>query len=688
LALASNPTTYKFKNPLSAIDEGSLLTLYVESSLAKAGQTIYWKLTGTAADTARFADTSATVTNALTGTGTTDSNGKFQIVKSILADNKTQGATQLTVILYSDAARTQQVGTTGTTTVTVNDTSKTPTYSFVTPPASVNEGANLTLNVASSLAKAGQTIYWKLTGTAADTARFADTSATVTNALTGTGTTDSNGKFQIVKSILADNKTQGATQLTVTLYSDAGRSQQVGTTTIGVNDTSTTPAAFTKQISPSSLLETLGVFGDPSGTLQGGGYGKQWGFYINKTDAAQYPSISAASDKAFATVTGKTYSQLAAVFDPILQVYGSSRAGVEKLSNEVFVCQGNAKGEWFLYNSLKGKSYMLPIVETTYGEPRWAPPQISYQDSFYGAKTLSEASSNPTATINSYKSDGSIKWSKTFASGESNGGIRLSSRHPVAILPNGNIAIGWQDKNSTTDSTISILRATDGFVISQSKLSGSALVGLYCTFDGTLWGVNIAGTPIKILSSGQNFTNFIPIDFQKGYGGITSSGDLIVGATFKQNSSDFTATIIKAADLPYLSTTFGNFSTTTAKDTLTGTSFADTFAFSTTPNYSSNGSTSDVITNFNPTEGDLIKLSKSAFGISSGGLSPTFAQVNSASSLATQLGSSTQIVYDQSTGFLYNNQDGSLTNGCGSGGGIFAVLTNKSTLLTSNLQFI
>ncbi|MEY3757324.1 MAG: hypothetical protein RLZZ263_478, partial [Cyanobacteriota bacterium] len=132
----------------------------------------------------------------------------------------------------------------------------------------------------------------------------------------------------------------------------------------------------------------------------------------------------------------------------------------------------------------------------------------------------------------------------------------------------------------------------------------------------------------------------------------------------------------------------GNFSTTTAKDTLTGTSFADTFAFSTAPNYSSNGSTSDVITNFNPTEGDLIKLSKSAFGISSGGLSPTFAQVNSASALTTQLGSSAQIVYDQSTGFLYNNQDGALTNGCGSNGGIFAVLTGKPTLSSGNLQFI
>ena len=172
--------------------------------------------------------------------------------------------------------------------------------------------------------------------------------------------------------------------------------------------------------------------------------------------------------------------------------------------------------------------------------------------------------------------------------------------------------------------------------------------------------------------------------------GFEKNSDLVLSAISNGSSNGQTtydATIIKAADLPYLSSTFGYFGTTKTKDTLTGTTFADAFGFNTAPNYSSNGSTSDVITNFNPTEGDLIKLGKSAFGIT-GGLSPTFSQVNSASELTTQLGSSTQIVYNQSTGFLYNNQDGALSTGCGSGGGIFAVLTNKPTLSASNLQFI
>ena len=170
--------------------------------------------------------------------------------------------------------------------------------------------------------------------------------------------------------------------------------------------------------------------------------------------------------------------------------------------------------------------------------------------------------------------------------------------------------------------------------------------------------------------------------------GFTKDGDLITAATKQGSSSDFTATIIKAADLPFLSKTFGNFSSTAAKDTLTGTSFADTFAFGTTPNYSTDGKNSDVITNFNPAEGDIIKISKTAFGISSSGFSPTFTQVSKTPDLPAQLGSAIQIVYDQSTGFLYNNQDGALSNGCGSNGGIFAVLTNRPNLSSGNIQFI
>ena len=582
------------------------------------------------------------------------------------------------------------------------------TYTITPSKSSINEGETLTTTIETTGVPKDTVVYWILTGTAADTARFANTSASISNALTGTGTTDSNGKFQIVKSILADNKTQGATQLTVTLYSDAARTKQVGTTgitTVTVNDTSTTPAAITKQISPSNLSDLLGRYGDQlsnadTGTsnIQGGGFGTQWAYYINQATASQYGSISSRFDSAFKGVTGKSFQEASAAIDPQLKINGSQLAVVQKLPNGLVLGAGNAKNEGLIYNPKLGKSYLLPSVGTSQeGTKLWALPQVAHKDDLYAGNSQTVVGGNPkNAILYSYKTDGSLKWLKTFTSGSTLNNTWIGGGHQLTILPNGNVAIAWQGNSvnvgnaNAWDSTISILSSADGSLITQNTLAGSDYVNLYCSGDGTLWGVsrNDYKTPIKILSSATAYNNSKPSDLRGDIGGFTKDGDFITTAAKKNNSSDFTTTIIKSADLPYLSTTFGNFSTTAAKDTLTGTSFADTFAFSTTPNYSSNGANSDVITNFNPTEGDLIKLSKSAFGISSGGLSPTFAQVNSASALTTQLGSTTQIVYDQSSGFLYNNQDGALTNGCGSGGGIFAVLTGKPTLSSSNLQFI
>ena len=116
-------------------------------------------------------------------------------------------------------------------------------------------------------------------------------------------------------------------------------------------------------------------------------------------------------------------------------------------------------------------------------------------------------------------------------------------------------------------------------------------------------------------------------------------------------------------------------------DVLTGTAYKDIFQFSAKPNYGQQSA--DRITNFSTAQGDVLRASRQAFGISpaSSGL---FRSVDNTSLLTQALAGSAQFVYDKSTGYLYNNQNGTAA-GFGSGG-IFCIFDNKPTLTQSSIQ--
>jgi Ca2+-binding RTX toxin-like protein len=119
-------------------------------------------------------------------------------------------------------------------------------------------------------------------------------------------------------------------------------------------------------------------------------------------------------------------------------------------------------------------------------------------------------------------------------------------------------------------------------------------------------------------------------------------------------------------------------------DVLSGLGGADTFYFSTKGTLGV--STATHISDFNANDGDLIKISRSAFGIASG-TNVTIAKITNSSQLETELGSANTFVYDSSNGNLYWNQDGATTTGAGSGG-VFAVLDNRADINNSNIALV
>jgi Ca2+-binding RTX toxin-like protein len=118
-------------------------------------------------------------------------------------------------------------------------------------------------------------------------------------------------------------------------------------------------------------------------------------------------------------------------------------------------------------------------------------------------------------------------------------------------------------------------------------------------------------------------------------------------------------------------------------DRLTGLEGADIFKFTFRPN-SFITTTADHITDFSSSQGDKIQITKSALRIT--GSTATLSVVNGITAANTALASSSQFIYDTSSGELHWNQNG-ITRGAGSGG-VLAILDNKATLNAGDLILV
>ena len=107
--------TYLITPEVSSINEGSRFKTNVSTTGAAEGTWLYWTISGKGIDANDFS------VGALKGSRLVKSDGSITFAHTLANDLTTEGTETLNIKLYSDWARTTQVGDTAT--VTINDTS-------------------------------------------------------------------------------------------------------------------------------------------------------------------------------------------------------------------------------------------------------------------------------------------------------------------------------------------------------------------------------------------------------------------------------------------------------------------------------------------------------------------------------------------------------------------------------------
>ena len=234
--VSPNPT-YNLGSSLASVNEGSSVVFTLSTTNVSDGTLVPYVITGVS-----LADLAS---GALTGNFTVAS-GLASASITLAADALTEGSETMTVSLSSGVASTS---------VIVNDTSRTPLYSLTSSSASVNEGSSVTFTLSTENVANGTSVPYVITGVSSS-----DLSS---GSLTGSFTV-SNGSASTSITLANDVLTEGTETATL--------STAVGSVAVTVNDTSRTPTyAIGRSLSAvdegSSVVFTLSTTNVANGTV-------------------------------------------------------------------------------------------------------------------------------------------------------------------------------------------------------------------------------------------------------------------------------------------------------------------------------------------------------------------------------------------------------------------------------------
>jgi uncharacterized delta-60 repeat protein len=215
----SRAPTYALSASSASVDEGATVTFSLTTANLASGTSVPYTLSGV-----NSADVSG---GSLSGNAVVNSSGLATISVTLVNDVQNEGAETLTIT----------AGGTSTST-TVNDSSRAPTYGLAASSTSVNEGSTVTFTLTTANVASGTSIPYILSGV-----NTADVSG---GALSGNLVVNAKGLASVSVTLVTDVLTEGAETLTITVSGASASST--------VNDTSRAPT-YTLAASSASVDE-------------------------------------------------------------------------------------------------------------------------------------------------------------------------------------------------------------------------------------------------------------------------------------------------------------------------------------------------------------------------------------------------------------------------------------------------
>ena len=229
---STTPPTYTLSSNLDSVDEGTSVTITLETTDVDEGVTIPFTVHGSNITIGDFSG----LDSLGAGEFVIDSNGDATFSLEIKADSTTEGPETFTVTLDDHPSVSVDVD--------INDTSTTPpTYTLSSNLDSADEGTSVTITLETTDVSEGEVIPFTIHGSNITIGDFSG----LDSLGAGEFVIDSNGNSSVNLTLNIDSTTEGPETFTVTL--DDHPSVSID---IDINDTSKTPPTYTL----SSILDS------------------------------------------------------------------------------------------------------------------------------------------------------------------------------------------------------------------------------------------------------------------------------------------------------------------------------------------------------------------------------------------------------------------------------------------------
>jgi hypothetical protein len=217
LAIAA-PTTSLLEGNIGSTPFGFTITR--SGNLADESR-VTWAVTGSGANPATAADFAVGALPAGTAVFAPGQD-TVSLAVNVVGDGSLEADEGFRIDMNSPiGARLSATSSTGLLQI-LNDDQPAPTYSFVATPQTVYEGGTLHIAITTTNVAAGRSLWWQFSGSGISASDFSD------GQLAGSTLIGSDGRAAFTKTIAADALVEPDETLEVRFYSDAARSQSVG----------------------------------------------------------------------------------------------------------------------------------------------------------------------------------------------------------------------------------------------------------------------------------------------------------------------------------------------------------------------------------------------------------------------------------------------------------------------------